>query len=174
MSNEEDMEQSFVKQMQAMVSHGATVHVELTFAEAFTLIANIQLALRHPNNTGASAEIAREAARKLQRELSINPVIYQVAEMGWDRSKDLPGESVISFAHRVIGEVDKSQLETLLRQMAKVCFELSQTPYSVDAQKQIYIYRLPASLRAAAIEGIRQYRFYRNRNGETGRRAHRH
>lgn len=52
---------------------------------AWALLAQLQLALRHPNNTGQVAELAEAFARSLQERLGLTGALAAVAEQGWDR-----------------------------------------------------------------------------------------
>lgn len=57
---------------------------------ALCVIAQIQLAIRHPENRGPSKGIAETFARKLQTALSRDhPELATVMELGWD--PDAPG-----------------------------------------------------------------------------------
>ncbi|MCY4429229.1 MAG: hypothetical protein OXC11_02400 [Rhodospirillales bacterium] len=53
---------------------------------AFALIGQIQLASRHPGNKGQPADIAREFADHLTRDLP--EVVQQVIAVGWDPAQD--------------------------------------------------------------------------------------
>jgi hypothetical protein len=66
--------------------------LRLTPSEAFVLLAQLQLALRHPGNTGVSSDVAREIAKKLQAHLQ-GPVLEYVAELGWNPDFDVPREA---------------------------------------------------------------------------------
>jgi hypothetical protein len=56
---------------------------------AICVIANIQLATRHPENVGPSRKIAEEFARELQARLIIDhPELEDVLEAGWNPAYD--------------------------------------------------------------------------------------
>ena len=57
--------------------------LKLTGMEALCIIGNIQLASRHPKNTGPSANIAQNIARRLQVAISITPWLADMVEFGW-------------------------------------------------------------------------------------------
>lgn len=66
------------------------VEMASTPARLYILIANIQLALRHPNNTGASAEIAREIALNMTEAVCAHiPEARESIEQGWNPAYDL-------------------------------------------------------------------------------------
>lgn len=68
-----------------------TVAVEMSKVEAFMLLGQLQLALRHPHNRGPSSDVARGVARSIQEALSRgDPVLARLAEMGWDPAHDVP------------------------------------------------------------------------------------
>jgi len=71
----------------AQLMEGAgPVQVELGPGYAFILIAQLQLALRHPGNTGIPAGIAREVINGLRMQL---PVAAQpLIDMGFDPQFD--------------------------------------------------------------------------------------
>lgn len=61
-----------------------------TPARLYILIANIQLALRHPDNTGASAEIAREIALNMTEAVCHHvPEARESIEQGWSPAYDV-------------------------------------------------------------------------------------
>lgn len=58
--------------------------LETTALHAWIIACQLQLALKHPENKGPSAEMARELAQKIFNKIGEgNPVLRQVAEMGW-------------------------------------------------------------------------------------------
>jgi len=69
---------------------GAGVVVRLPAAYALAVIANIQLAMRHPGNTGPSRAKAEEAVRWMIDALCEHePVLRTMLEMGFDPSQDV-------------------------------------------------------------------------------------
>ncbi|MDX2215465.1 MAG: hypothetical protein SFY66_19535 [Oculatellaceae cyanobacterium bins.114] len=60
---------------------------------AFVLVGQIQLALRHPQNRGPSADVARDMAIRLQARLGqIHPAIAEALEHGWHPEFDVSDE----------------------------------------------------------------------------------
>jgi len=51
-------------------------------------MAQLQLALRHPDNQGPTAEIARHFARHLQQWLAITPTLLTIAQAGWQTGQE--------------------------------------------------------------------------------------
>lgn len=66
--------------------------IDLGKIDRFTLwcvMANLQLACRHPRNTGATMREAHDFAVMLQTEkLQLPPELAALAEMGWDKVFD--------------------------------------------------------------------------------------
>jgi hypothetical protein len=59
----------------------------------FVLLSQLQLALRHPGNTGASALIARQIAENMADILcQYVPEARELIEMGWDDAHDVSRE----------------------------------------------------------------------------------
>lgn len=71
---------------------GLRVELELDGVQAFMLIAQLQLALRHPANQGDAATLAVVVAKKLQDRIAPNGLLREVINMGWDPAKDEPRE----------------------------------------------------------------------------------
>lgn len=64
-----------------------------TPARAFMLIGHLQLALRHPNNTGASAAFARQFADNLANAIChYIPEARELIEQGWNPGYDVTRE----------------------------------------------------------------------------------
>ncbi len=64
------------------------ITITLSAVEAWVLMSQLQLALRHPKNKGSSAAIVMKIAQNLQDELAITDVLKEVAEMGWRKEFD--------------------------------------------------------------------------------------
>lgn len=57
---------------------------------AWSLMSQLQLALRHPENTGPTADMARDTAQKMIEVLAPpGTALREVAEMGWDKDYDI-------------------------------------------------------------------------------------
>jgi len=62
-----------------------TIQVEIDFLSAMCIIGNIQLASRHPKNTGPSRKIAELFARMLQKiVVEKRPDVAELLEKGWN------------------------------------------------------------------------------------------
>lgn len=95
------LERQFLKDMRRLRSREPLALV-LTMGEAFTLLANLQLALRHPANRGPSARgIALEFALRVQRYLAATPAIAAACQAGWE-----PGRGVQVRRCRACGCVE--------------------------------------------------------------------
>lgn len=67
------------------IRQGGTIQLELTVMEAWALIGQVQLALRHPENNGDAAGIAEPVARRLQAAIATEGVLAEVLELSWNR-----------------------------------------------------------------------------------------
>lgn len=64
-----------------------------TPGRAFILVSQLQLALRHPENTSASATIARQMAENLTQALcAYIPEAKELIDMGWNPAYDVTSE----------------------------------------------------------------------------------
>ncbi|HEY9749440.1 MAG TPA: hypothetical protein V6C63_12210 [Allocoleopsis sp.] len=71
------------------LSTAPPIHAEIDAGIAFALVGQLQLALRHPLNQGASSELVKRVAQELQAKLAdIDPAIAQALNQGWDESLD--------------------------------------------------------------------------------------
>jgi hypothetical protein len=57
--------------------------IELRPLQAWALLGNLQLALGHERNTGATARVGRQIARLLEREVATTPALKEIARRGW-------------------------------------------------------------------------------------------
>lgn len=81
----------------AIQSHQAvSIPLDLGVYEAYALVAQLQLALRHPGNAGESADCARQFAQALQAYLGreIDPVLAESLEYGWHPEFDVEREEL--------------------------------------------------------------------------------
>ena len=66
-----------------------TILFELAPAEMMSIVGGLQLALRHPNFTGPSAQICRKWIRAFQEQIAQEePVVADVIEMGFNPEFD--------------------------------------------------------------------------------------
>ena len=65
------------------------ITVALTKIEAWTIMCEIQVALRHPKNQDTMiAQMVKSVAINLQSQVSDSPALAQMAEMGWNPEYD--------------------------------------------------------------------------------------
>ena len=75
------------------VPRGHMIEMQISCESAICLIGQIQLALRHPQNVGASRNVVESIARKLQKAVTmIAPDWNDIFEMGWDESNQVKPE----------------------------------------------------------------------------------
>ena len=78
------------------------VHLQTDGLTIFMLIAQLQLALRHPGNAGESADKTRELAIDLQNQLrSRVPDIKPILDRGWHPEFDMSANERIVNVHNV-------------------------------------------------------------------------
>jgi hypothetical protein len=84
--NRDELYKAFTRDFKLI--YGKPIIMELPGETAWYLFMNLQLALRHPGNTGPSAEFVRKFALELQEKLAITPALRELAEKGWDPNYD--------------------------------------------------------------------------------------
>lgn len=67
---------------------GRRVHLDIDFSMALVVVGQLQLALRHPNNTGPSAANARAFVHKLIARLAVTDTIGRCLQTGFDPKYD--------------------------------------------------------------------------------------
>lgn len=77
-----DLIERFKKEFQELESK-PVIYLELSQLQAWILMSNLQLALRHPDNKGQSSKTAIEIATNLQNIVASEGALKEVAEMGW-------------------------------------------------------------------------------------------
>jgi len=86
--NKNELYQRFSQEFKSQEKQAKTVTLVLDFTSAWALFCNIQLALRHPGNTGSTGKIARAIAQNLEKEIAVTPAIREVARRGWEQAYD--------------------------------------------------------------------------------------
>ena len=64
--------------------------LSLHASAVFNIIAQMQLALSHPQNNGPSAKLAKRLARQMQSIFSENSSTYKVIDLGWTDEREAP------------------------------------------------------------------------------------
>lgn len=92
---------NFVSKIESIVGEidltkvGSRLNHEITLkaGDAYTIVAQLQLALRHPENKGEIAKVGRWAAILIQMKISkIDPLIKESLDMGWHPEFDVEAE----------------------------------------------------------------------------------
>lgn len=91
-ANSLEKEKAFVAELREMHRQGIKIRLELNPAAAFAVLANLQLAARHPGNNGPSVKIARGVADRIADHFD-GPISREVIRQGWDPSFDVKVES---------------------------------------------------------------------------------
>ncbi len=77
-----ELERDFIKDFPKLLKL-PPVLIELSAVNAWQLMSQLQLALRHPLNKGPAAKFSLNLAKQLQGQLAITETLKEVAEMGW-------------------------------------------------------------------------------------------
>jgi len=93
-------DREFPKAVRRLTHRYRAICLRITPADMIQLIAQVQLALRHPANAGGSATAARELVEEMIEALaSEEPVIGRVLRRGFDWEHDVPVEPAPSDSH---------------------------------------------------------------------------
>jgi hypothetical protein len=84
-----DLQQRFVQEILELQESGAGMPFVFTPSEAFTLLAILQLVLRHPRIDGPTGEFARSLAENIEERLCKTPALKEVARQGWQLEHDV-------------------------------------------------------------------------------------
>lgn len=85
----DELGQLYSAEMTDRLRNGESVAIEMDVAMAASMLALLQLALRHPEmRTGAVATHARLVSILLQQQLSRTPAIAESCRRGWLRQFD--------------------------------------------------------------------------------------
>mgnify|MGYP003576530741 CR=1 FL=1 len=75
----------FTRELIELEESGAGLPFVFSPSQAWYLLANLQLALRHPGNTGSAAAFARELGENIQSRLCKGrPAMAEIAQRGWN------------------------------------------------------------------------------------------
>lgn len=78
----------FAKEFADLARDPQPVVLEMRKLEAWMLFSEIQLALRHPKNTGPSRDYVVKIAKEIERQIAVTPALKEVAAKGWDPQYD--------------------------------------------------------------------------------------
>lgn len=85
-------EEEFGRDFQKLCNDPMIISFSLSPLAAWAIMCSIQLAYRHPKNTGPTQKIANQFACELQKRLAITPVLAAIAEAGWHTEHDVDPE----------------------------------------------------------------------------------
>lgn len=67
------------------------VHLELSALDVYFLITQLQLAQRHPANTGPVSRRMHQLAKQMEERLApVGSPLHNIMEMGWNPEHDVP------------------------------------------------------------------------------------
>lgn len=90
--NEKEFRKSLEQaQKQLIAARHIKINIETDLPTLFVMIANLQLALRYPNNTGQSAaEVHTMAVNLIELIREDLPEVASLLDLGWDSQHDRP------------------------------------------------------------------------------------
>jgi hypothetical protein len=90
--DDDQLEAQFIAEFAALAARVDTIRLSLTPLEAWALVCQLQLACRHPENTGPTRQMVEQIARRLQFIVAPSGALAVVAERGWNPQYDVPRE----------------------------------------------------------------------------------
>lgn len=88
---DEELQEAFTRELIDLEQSGAGLPFILSPAEAWYLLSNLQLSLRHPMNSGAAAEWIKQFSANIQARLCTGrPAMTELAARGWNAAYDQP------------------------------------------------------------------------------------
>jgi hypothetical protein len=87
-NDNEPLFQQFHDEFRNLCFDPQPIELRLSKLQAWALFSQLQLALRHPENKGATADIARHFAEVIQKQVAKTPALAEVAKRGWDAKYD--------------------------------------------------------------------------------------
>jgi hypothetical protein len=81
--------------------------IMLSPIKAMTIVSQIQLALRHPDNQGPGAALARHIALEITNDLTeVHPDFEKLLAMGWDPRYDGRADEFMHILNKIGEEID--------------------------------------------------------------------
>ena len=84
----EEFDRLFKREIEALFADTERVILDLSKMEAWMLFAELQFALRHPENTGPSARVAHNIAKQIEQRVATTAKLRLLATAGWDPKFD--------------------------------------------------------------------------------------
>jgi hypothetical protein len=78
----------FSEEFKALREDPQPVILEMSKIEAWMLMAEVQLALRHPNNKGSSSKYSKAVVERLASQIVTTPALIEVYRRGWEPKYD--------------------------------------------------------------------------------------
>ena len=86
--NDSDLLRRFTEEFTRLNDNPEVLSLGMTRMEMWCIFCQLQLAFRHPENTGLTRQLAEKTARRLQAIAAPSGALAEVAEMGWDPQYD--------------------------------------------------------------------------------------
>jgi len=87
-NDNEPLFQQFSEEFRNLCLDPQPIELLLSKLQAWALLSQLQLALRHPENKGTTAAIAKHFAEVIQKQVAKTPALAEVAKRGWDSQYD--------------------------------------------------------------------------------------
>lgn len=86
--DEATLQAEFEAEFEALTARTHHLYLRLTPLEAWALLGQIQLAMRHPKNVGPTRRMVESIARRIQFVVAPEGALAIIARRGWDRRYD--------------------------------------------------------------------------------------
>lgn len=83
------LQERFIQEMLALEEEGRTLTLHLDSTTAFTIIAHLQLALRHPGTKGKAPAITTNFINQIAKSFADQPACLEVIKKGFDPEYDI-------------------------------------------------------------------------------------
>lgn len=87
-SHDDPLFEQFSEEFRNLCLDPQPIELLLSKLQAWALFGQLQLALRHPENKGATVDVARHFAKEIEKQVAKTPVLAEVAKRGWDAKYD--------------------------------------------------------------------------------------
>lgn len=87
-AHEDPIFEPFSEEFRALCLDPQPIELLLSKLQAWALLSQLQLALRHPENKGTTADVGRHFAKEIERQVAKTPALAEVARRGWNEKYD--------------------------------------------------------------------------------------
>jgi len=87
-SHDDPLFEQFSEEFRNLCLDPQPIEFLLSKLQAWALFSQLQLALRHPENKGATADVAEHFAKSIEKQVAVTPALAEVAKRGWNPQHD--------------------------------------------------------------------------------------